>query len=566
MTTIHRYLPPELESLDGTRSQLQSALEETEIFRSIPFHGTCPNCEHFHKYRFIAVPVTGNSHVRVACEACGHHIVGLGRTDTQFSLASVESFPLNSQGQVEPIQNQPNIFDPAPSAQDHTGAQRTDSSESRHESPSPFLTTTDPSRTSSTESLDTDSPDRVRSSYFLSFTQAFSQARDMTNHIFGFLWILQSFPSLSGSTWPQLGGRSARWTFFGWQLSICLHRPGDQESREVGSSDPPSRQRGNGSNGGPSDPPTAHELTRSVRGAWLPALTLPHSIRVPPRGFQSRAAERRPYNLEGSERRREHLAQMRHEKTLQRNALSNLHYPNVTEVCRSCQRRLSVTSQHAGGSNDAQSSRDGARSVPSQPVPRHPLEHLLAFTGVHHNERAEDRGTHSTRDSGQANDSISQATTVAEGSEISLQTRRPTTAFRSNSSPAVQRSSLAFLGSRTQTSLSDNVHQSFTAEPELFDSGTTNSAAHSLSLDRNDSGVQNYPVSALVDLEVRSLPQVEMPPLLTAQLQPEQSDDTTPTTGLNNTFRESMNDDSEVMETPPSTIERVIERLSSSES
>ena len=55
----------------------------------IPYHGSCPNCHHFHVGYLIAYDAT--RHTRVQCERCGHQIFGLGRSNTQYTLASVNT-------------------------------------------------------------------------------------------------------------------------------------------------------------------------------------------------------------------------------------------------------------------------------------------------------------------------------------------------------------------------------------------------------------------------------------------------------------------------------------------
>lgn len=55
----------------------------------IPVHGSCSRCHHFHIN--CLVPHDTTTHTRVRCEQCGHQMFGLGRTTTQYTLASVNT-------------------------------------------------------------------------------------------------------------------------------------------------------------------------------------------------------------------------------------------------------------------------------------------------------------------------------------------------------------------------------------------------------------------------------------------------------------------------------------------
>ena len=64
-----------------------------------PFHGSCPKCHHFHTNRPFTIFTNSTKHSRFQCDACKHHILGLGRASTQTTLASVESIPVLSNRQ-----------------------------------------------------------------------------------------------------------------------------------------------------------------------------------------------------------------------------------------------------------------------------------------------------------------------------------------------------------------------------------------------------------------------------------------------------------------------------------
>ncbi|MCJ1461472.1 hypothetical protein MMC07_000069 [Pseudocyphellaria aurata] len=62
----------------------------------IPFHGSCPKCHHLHTNRPFTIFTDSTKHSRFQCDACQHHILGIGRASTQTTLASVESIPVQS--------------------------------------------------------------------------------------------------------------------------------------------------------------------------------------------------------------------------------------------------------------------------------------------------------------------------------------------------------------------------------------------------------------------------------------------------------------------------------------
>ena len=55
----------------------------------IPVHGSCSSCHHFHINCLVRHDPT--EHTRVRCEECGHQMFGLGRSTTQYTLASVDT-------------------------------------------------------------------------------------------------------------------------------------------------------------------------------------------------------------------------------------------------------------------------------------------------------------------------------------------------------------------------------------------------------------------------------------------------------------------------------------------
>ncbi|KAI4201161.1 MAG: hypothetical protein LQ350_003476 [Teloschistes chrysophthalmus] len=56
-----------------------------------PVHGSCSQCHHFHVNKALKLPLDLEQHTRVTCDYCAHPILGIGRTSTQTTLASIET-------------------------------------------------------------------------------------------------------------------------------------------------------------------------------------------------------------------------------------------------------------------------------------------------------------------------------------------------------------------------------------------------------------------------------------------------------------------------------------------
>ena len=61
---------------------------------TLHYHGSCSECHHFHRRIPFDVSLDDTRSSRFFCERCQHPIFGLGRTDTQLTLASQDSFPI----------------------------------------------------------------------------------------------------------------------------------------------------------------------------------------------------------------------------------------------------------------------------------------------------------------------------------------------------------------------------------------------------------------------------------------------------------------------------------------
>ncbi|KAL8674028.1 MAG: hypothetical protein Q9168_001560 [Polycauliona sp. 1 TL-2023] len=90
----------------------QSRLDQVVEF---PIHGSCSRCHHLHTNRTLHLPLDLQQHTRFNCDNCEHPILGIGRTSTQTTLASIET---NGAGHRS-WQNEPDVastqdFQPSP--------------------------------------------------------------------------------------------------------------------------------------------------------------------------------------------------------------------------------------------------------------------------------------------------------------------------------------------------------------------------------------------------------------------------------------------------------------------
>ncbi|KAL8679004.1 MAG: hypothetical protein Q9186_004688 [Xanthomendoza sp. 1 TL-2023] len=70
--------------LDSVSSRL------TQVIR-FPIHGSCSRCHHLHTNKALHLPLDPERHTRITCDLCEHPILGIGRTSTQTTLASIET-------------------------------------------------------------------------------------------------------------------------------------------------------------------------------------------------------------------------------------------------------------------------------------------------------------------------------------------------------------------------------------------------------------------------------------------------------------------------------------------
>ncbi|KAL8851342.1 MAG: hypothetical protein Q9221_003709 [Calogaya cf. arnoldii] len=75
--------------LNSLTSRLNDVLD-------FPIHGSCSRCHHLHTNKALHLPLDPQQHTRFNCDNCDHPILGIGRTSTQTTLASIET---NAAGQ-----------------------------------------------------------------------------------------------------------------------------------------------------------------------------------------------------------------------------------------------------------------------------------------------------------------------------------------------------------------------------------------------------------------------------------------------------------------------------------
>ena len=84
-------------SADDDSTPRSSSVEDNpNVTMEVPFHGSCPKCHHLHTNSPFTIFTDPTKHSRFQCDACKHHILGIGRASTQTTLASVESIPVQS--------------------------------------------------------------------------------------------------------------------------------------------------------------------------------------------------------------------------------------------------------------------------------------------------------------------------------------------------------------------------------------------------------------------------------------------------------------------------------------
>lgn len=80
---------------DNPRPQFLERSDRSDGTITLFYHGSCSRCHHLHRHVAFDVSIDHSEHTRFHCERCHHPMCGLGRTDTQNSLASQDSFIVN---------------------------------------------------------------------------------------------------------------------------------------------------------------------------------------------------------------------------------------------------------------------------------------------------------------------------------------------------------------------------------------------------------------------------------------------------------------------------------------
>ena len=75
---------------------------------TLRFHGSCSRCHHYHDGHRFTFSLNSEDHTRLPCQRCGGHMLGIGRTPTTFTLASVETgFPQDTHFCVQELPQPP---------------------------------------------------------------------------------------------------------------------------------------------------------------------------------------------------------------------------------------------------------------------------------------------------------------------------------------------------------------------------------------------------------------------------------------------------------------------------
>ena len=70
-------------------------------------HVSCAHCKHYHRHTPFELPKDESEHKRFTCSACEHPIMGIGRSSTQTTLASVDSILPATDGRPRMTQKAP---------------------------------------------------------------------------------------------------------------------------------------------------------------------------------------------------------------------------------------------------------------------------------------------------------------------------------------------------------------------------------------------------------------------------------------------------------------------------
>ena len=406
---------------------------------NFPFHGTCRHCRHFHKNWAFPLPSNG-AHLRVKCERCSRDMFGLGRADTQYSLASVDSLPLSQVG-FSPAPERLGCSDaPQPSLRTATQSSSEDASQLPQPSsegrsgiqdsnqPQPagvvpirmqdHSTSASPSTQSRSQST---APIFVRALQTLPYHQTLLGATDYVN-IFG--------ASFAG----RYLQRPREYSIFGWRF--VLHPPNhDANSNTTTALHTPQHTNVTTIRG-----PTASSLVEE--GPQNNATS--HTVSIPPLSTSvagnagSNRSESHASDVQvGGAHTNHRLLQFRRELTLRRNALQR-----PTCMCtRDCHCIPEAASDLDSRDTPSTRVRDpiAVDEVPSEPVvDRLTGGRFLGFShvGSHLSRQAQpaSHGSDSTVDSGQST-TFSQAPTVGSGNSVSLRPSRPRINIRSRSMP-----------------------------------------------------------------------------------------------------------------------------------
>ena len=90
---------PLIEEDNGSFMESSGNSDGSEGTMTLLYHGSCSECHHYHRHVPFDIPTDDTKHTRFHCQECQHPIFGLGRRETQITLASQDSFPVMG-GQV----------------------------------------------------------------------------------------------------------------------------------------------------------------------------------------------------------------------------------------------------------------------------------------------------------------------------------------------------------------------------------------------------------------------------------------------------------------------------------
>lgn len=111
MLTVLSQIDDSVESRTPSHHRLPQPDNESEEHagedHTLYMHVSCAHCKHYHRHMLFELPKDESEHKRFTCSACEYPIMGIGRSSTQTTLASVDSILPATDGRPRMTQKAP---------------------------------------------------------------------------------------------------------------------------------------------------------------------------------------------------------------------------------------------------------------------------------------------------------------------------------------------------------------------------------------------------------------------------------------------------------------------------